>query len=113
LALQEKLGTSYKDASHRLYVAAWEKLKSQQKSHAYFDNMAQRTDNSLAVFRQRMDMLSQNLVGKLQGPAAESNAGTTSKVLPTGNQTPAAAGHITSPYISSKLSCNAKGKQKA
>ena len=32
LELQNKLGISYKDASHRLYMAEMEKLKAEQKT---------------------------------------------------------------------------------
>ena len=39
LSLQNRLGISYKDASHRLYMAEIEKLKSDQKTIKAFRNL--------------------------------------------------------------------------
>ncbi|KAF8811076.1 hypothetical protein BYT27DRAFT_7018481, partial [Phlegmacium glaucopus] len=39
LALQERLGISYKNASHRLYMAELERLKSDEKMHTAFVNL--------------------------------------------------------------------------
>jgi len=42
LALQETLGISYKDASHRLYLAELEKLKVADEKYKAFKNLASR-----------------------------------------------------------------------
>jgi len=39
VALQEKLGISYKNASHQLYMAELEKLKAADESHKAFKNL--------------------------------------------------------------------------
>ena len=39
VALQQKLGISYKDASHRLYMAELEKLKVADETHKAFKNL--------------------------------------------------------------------------
>ncbi|KAF8809687.1 hypothetical protein BYT27DRAFT_7254402 [Phlegmacium glaucopus] len=47
LALQERLGISYKDASHRLYMAELERLKSDEKMHKAFANLQVLTEQAL------------------------------------------------------------------
>ena len=47
VALQERLGTSYKDASHRLYLAEAEKLKVADEKHKAFKNLDERIGNYL------------------------------------------------------------------
>ena len=42
VALQQKLGISYKDASHRLYMAELEKLKVADETHKAFKNLDKR-----------------------------------------------------------------------
>ena len=42
LALQETLGISYKDASHRLYLAELEKLKVADEKYKAFKNLGSR-----------------------------------------------------------------------
>ena len=42
LALQESLGISYKDASHRLYLAELEKLKVADEKYKAFKNLGKR-----------------------------------------------------------------------
>jgi hypothetical protein len=42
LALQETLGISYKDASHRLYIAELEKLKVADEKYKAFKNLGSR-----------------------------------------------------------------------
>jgi len=42
LALQETLGISYKDASHRLYLAELEKLKVADEKYKAFKNLGNR-----------------------------------------------------------------------
>jgi hypothetical protein len=39
LALQQRLGISYKDASHRLYIAEVEKLKVADEQYKAFDSL--------------------------------------------------------------------------
>lgn len=47
LALQERLGISYKDAAHRLYMAELEKIKSDEKMYKAFKNLDASTENAL------------------------------------------------------------------
>jgi hypothetical protein len=49
-ALQERLGISYKDASHRLYMAEVEKLKANETSRKLCVSLKSRTDQALQVF---------------------------------------------------------------
>ena len=42
VALQQKLGISYKDAFHRLYMAELEKLKVADETHKAFKNLDKR-----------------------------------------------------------------------
>jgi hypothetical protein len=42
VALQQKLGISYKDASHRLYMGELEKLKVADETHKAFKNLDKR-----------------------------------------------------------------------
>ena len=42
VALQQKLGISYKDASHWLYMAELEKLKVADETHKAFKNLDKR-----------------------------------------------------------------------
>ena len=47
LALQEKLGISYKDAAHRLYMVEMERLKTDQKSYKVFATVKSTTKKTL------------------------------------------------------------------
>ncbi|KAF8954483.1 hypothetical protein BDZ97DRAFT_1864963, partial [Flammula alnicola] len=53
LALQEKLGISYKDASHRLYIAELEKLKVADQTYKAFKNLDSRIETSLKTLEAR------------------------------------------------------------
>jgi len=54
LALQEKLGISYKDASHRLYMAELEKLKVADETHKAFKNLDKRISQFLHKLNERL-----------------------------------------------------------
>lgn len=47
LALQERLGISYKDSAHRLYMAELERMKSDEKMHKAFANIQLSTQQAL------------------------------------------------------------------
>lgn len=47
LSLQERLGISYKDASHRLYMAEMEKLMAEEIRYKAFTRLQARTKDSL------------------------------------------------------------------
>jgi hypothetical protein len=47
LALQQQLGLSYKDSSHRLYMAELEKLKIADKNQKAFENLDKRIGDYL------------------------------------------------------------------
>jgi hypothetical protein len=49
LALQERLGISYKDAAHRLYMAELERVKKDQKMYQAFKNLQQLAETSLEM----------------------------------------------------------------
>jgi|HubBroStandDraft_6_1064221.scaffolds.fasta_scaffold317096_3 hypothetical protein len=54
LSLRESLGISYKDASHRLYLAEWEKIKVLENTLKSFANLTIHTENSLERFQSMM-----------------------------------------------------------
>ena len=47
LARQERLGISYKDAAHRLYMAEVEKMTADEKMHKAFTNAQISTQQAL------------------------------------------------------------------
>lgn len=47
LALMDRLGISYKDASHRLYMAELERVNSDQTMHKAFANLQVSTEQAL------------------------------------------------------------------
>lgn len=53
LALQHKLGISYKDASHRLYMAELERLKAADAAHKAFTNLDTRIEKYLQDLNMR------------------------------------------------------------
>lgn len=53
LALQHRLGLSYKDASHRLYMAEVEKLKVAQASEKAFRSLDRRLEQYLTNIAKR------------------------------------------------------------
>jgi hypothetical protein len=54
LALRERLGISYKDASHRLYMTECEKLKTDEKTQKAFSILKDRTREALVSFQKRL-----------------------------------------------------------
>ena len=57
LSLCERLGISYKDACHRLYMTEWEKLKLDELTNKALLNVKIRARASLAGFQQRLNQL--------------------------------------------------------
>jgi len=53
LALQQTLGISYKDASHRLYIAEVEKLKVADEKYKAFDSLDKRIARYLEDLNKR------------------------------------------------------------
>ncbi|KAF8814637.1 hypothetical protein BYT27DRAFT_7219579 [Phlegmacium glaucopus] len=51
-SLQERLGISYKDASHRLYMSQLEKLKAEKDASKAFSNLKLRTDGAVKMFNE-------------------------------------------------------------
>lgn len=47
VSLQERLGISYKDASHRLYMAEMERLKADEKTYKGFATLQENTKKAL------------------------------------------------------------------
>lgn len=47
VSLQERLGISYKDASHRLYMAEMERLKADEKTYKGFTTLQENTKKAL------------------------------------------------------------------
>jgi hypothetical protein len=52
-ALQHQLGTSYKDASHRLYMAEVEKLEQQDVTLKTYATLKERMERNLESFERR------------------------------------------------------------
>ena len=53
-ALQKQLGISYKDASHRLYMAEVEKLEQQELTLKRLASLKERMEKSLSLFKSRV-----------------------------------------------------------
>ena len=53
-ALQKQLGISYKDASHRLYMAEVEKLEQQELTLKRLASLKERMEKSLSLFESRV-----------------------------------------------------------
>jgi hypothetical protein len=51
--LQDQLGTSYKDATHRLYMAEVEKLEQQDITLKTYATLKERVENKLISFERR------------------------------------------------------------
>ncbi|KAF8958982.1 hypothetical protein BDZ97DRAFT_1923293 [Flammula alnicola] len=75
-ALQEQLGLSYKDASHRLYMSTWEKVKADEETKKFFTILSERTKNSLETFQTRLS----DIACSNGHPVSEDTAG--AEVLP-------------------------------
>jgi hypothetical protein len=56
VALQNKLGISYKDASHRLYIAELERLKAADAKHKAFKNLDKRVEKYLEDLNMRFTL---------------------------------------------------------
>ena len=54
-ALQQRLGISYKDASHRLYMIEMEKVKAEEKIHKITATVKGQTQKALQRFRKHKD----------------------------------------------------------
>jgi putative IMPACT (imprinted ancient) family translation regulator len=57
-ALQSNLGTSYKDASHHLYMAEVEKLQQQDVTLKTYGNLKERMEHNLTAFKYRFSEIS-------------------------------------------------------
>lgn len=57
MSLRDILGTSYKDACHRLYMAEWEKLKRDDRMQKAFSLLTNRTREALGNFQARLGEL--------------------------------------------------------
>jgi hypothetical protein len=57
MSLRDTLGISYKDASHRLYMTEWEKLKTDERTHKAFSVLSERTRDALTNFQFRLKQL--------------------------------------------------------
>jgi hypothetical protein len=56
VALQQRLGISYKDASHRLYLREFERLKAADAKQKAFKNLERRIDNYLEDLNMRFKL---------------------------------------------------------
>ena len=74
MALQEMLGISYKDASHRLYMAECEKLKTDEKTQKAFSIVKERTQGALVGFQRRLVQIGGEL-GSLADEPPNTDAG--------------------------------------
>jgi hypothetical protein len=57
LSLRDRLGISYKDASHRLYMTEWKKLKNDERTHKAFSILTGHTRDALVSFQTRLGEL--------------------------------------------------------
>ena len=57
LSLRDRLGISYKDACHRLYMTEWEKLKVDEQANKALTTVKMRAQGALASFQQRLNQL--------------------------------------------------------
>jgi hypothetical protein len=71
LALRERLGISYKDASHRLYMTECEKLKTDEKTQKAFSILKDRTREALVSFQKRLVQIGEPAKSLNADPDAE------------------------------------------
>jgi hypothetical protein len=71
LALQQRLGISYKDASHRLYLAEVERMKADEKAVKAFKILEEATRKALETAYQAVQEM--ELMASLPGSGAEEN----------------------------------------
>jgi len=72
-ALQIQLGTSYKDASHRLYMAEVEKLKQQDITLKTYATLKERMEHNLKSFENRFsDIITPSSSNTIANPPADS-----------------------------------------
>ena len=57
VALRDSLGITYKDASHRLYMTEWEKVKTDERTNKAFSILGERTRASLFNIQSRLKQL--------------------------------------------------------
>jgi hypothetical protein len=65
-AMQARLGISYKDASHRLYLAEWERIKVEDNAYKAFLALKEETAAAIKTFEQRLF--------DIEGPALEGDS---------------------------------------
>lgn len=51
--MQDRLGISYKDAAHRLYMAEWERAKVDNIAQKAFSTLKRRTDETITKFEEK------------------------------------------------------------
>ena len=73
LALRDKLGISYKDACHRLYMTAYKKLKVDDRMQKTFLNLRRQAAGALGDFQRRLGQL-ESQVGMSPAAGGDANA---------------------------------------
>jgi hypothetical protein len=74
VSLRETLGISYKDASHRLYMTEWAKLKTDERTHKAFEVLRGRTRDALVSFQTRLGQLGGNSAVVSESADADADA---------------------------------------
>lgn len=74
LALRDKLGITYKDASHRLYMTAFEKVRTEDRATKAFDTLAKRTRAGLTNVQNKLADLAARSTGS-NGDVSEGGSG--------------------------------------
>lgn len=72
LALRERLGASYKDASHRLYMAEYEKLKADSRAQKTFAGLTHQVTGALERFQKKLEAIDS---GRSEAQAVNSEMG--------------------------------------
>ena len=77
MSLRETLGISYKDASHRLYMAEWEKLKTDARTQKAFNLLTTRTKKTIEKLQTSLGQL-----GIAEKPIPDPNSSANADTLP-------------------------------
>ncbi len=70
-SLCDHLGISYKDASHRLYMAQWQKLKTDAKTHKAFKTLVGQTEDAIVRIREKFLLLDAEESSSAAAPEAK------------------------------------------
>jgi hypothetical protein len=74
MSLRETLGISYKDASHRLYMAEWDKVKTDERTHKAFSILSARARDALNGFQTQLNKFTPEVKSNTATGSSDSDA---------------------------------------